>query len=989
MLHPDENEISRFVEGSLSLVQRERVEQHCAVCPECRSVIAELTLSRSQAHRPNSEGQTPELGQNPSSQRYVLQDRLGAGTMGVVYAAYDRELQRRVALKLVRLASLPLPAPEARTLLLREAHALARVSHPNVVTIFDVGALPTEAGDAVYLAMELVEGQTLKDWLRAGPRRTREILKAFVEAGRGLNAVHRAGLVHRDFKPENILVGADGRPRLADFGLARLPTSPEVREKAPATVESPESTYSGARVGTPAYMSPEQLAGRRADIRSDVFSFCVALYEALAGVRPFVGRTPEELERALKAERLAGASGTRRIPIRVRRWLVRGLRYDADARWPSLEPLLTLLTRELGRTRRILLTSALLAAVAVPVAVGWAMNERHRCDDGAAALMGIWDPPRREQLQAAFQKRLELGQFIRGVLDQYAQRWTEGYQDACRATWVRGDQSQAVLDLRMLCLAQKKAHLRAVVEQLSTADESALAKAVDVTQGLVNVAECSNLEALRQQTPPPSDTRVRAELELLLESMSRLRVLRDSGKAADAQRELEQLLPRVTAVGYPPLAAKYLELRGTLKAHQGAYSQAEEDFLSAVRESELGRDDPARAHALAQLFAVTFTLERREQAAIWSQLAESAMGRLQRAEPGSANELELELLQFQGHFLWSQRRYDAALVKLRRAVELSTTVYGPNDPMTGVATEVLARYLTNLRRFREAEPLARRALALYEPAPRADVLTTTLIRITLGRALSGIGRYEDALQTWGRVPDEFKASHAKTPIAAAVLANEAMVLRILGRTAEAHARFERALDAMRTSVGASNSLTLTLEGMFAVLLTDENARAQAEGIARRMLESAVKQNNPLLAGEAHVLLARNAFNAGKVELARTEYREALARYEDPALKGLRVRSQVELGNVEQARNDARAAEALEREVLQWEAEGLEMTDLDRGEARLTLACALWRSRQAPDEAQTLAKQAIPLLHRARWIGEQVLRSHAKELARHGIQVTSE
>jgi predicted Ser/Thr protein kinase len=265
--------------------------------------------------------------------RHAILRQLGAGGMGVVYAAYDEELDRKVALKLLHGETGGDSEGQAR--LVREAQALARLSHPNVVQIHEIG----EHRGHVFVAMEYVDGVTLDAWQRSEKRSLPAILAAYHQAGEGLQAAHRAGLVHRDFKPENVLVGHDGRIRVADFGLARrdAATDPAAAASALAADDDATSTY-GAVAGTPAYMSPERFRGSPADARSDIFSFCVALWEALHGERPFAGRHVHELA-------VSVTTGNRRpptveLPARLQHALERGLAVDPDARWPTMEPLL-------------------------------------------------------------------------------------------------------------------------------------------------------------------------------------------------------------------------------------------------------------------------------------------------------------------------------------------------------------------------------------------------------------------------------------------------------------------------------------------------------------------------------------------------------------------------------------------------------------------------------------------------------------------------
>ena len=329
--------------------------------------------------------------------RYVLLRPVGEGGMGVVYAAYDEELDRRVALKLLHgEASDGSDGSDGRARLVREAQALARLSHPNVVQIHEIG----EHDGRVFVAMEYVDGVTLGEWQRAAPRSLADVQGAYRQAAEGLLAAHRAGLVHRDFKPDNVLVGADGRVRVVDFGLARRGrAAPEPAAAAAGeATEPPGATARGALIGTPAYMSPEQFEGRPADARSDVFSFSVALWEALHGERPFAGRAVHEIAAAV-------VRGERRppvvdLPARLASALDRGLAVDPDARWSSMEPLCAALAVDpagdpSAAARQRGLFTAAIGVMAVGIAGGlgvtlWSRGEDDFRDSFAAVgLVGL------------------------------------------------------------------------------------------------------------------------------------------------------------------------------------------------------------------------------------------------------------------------------------------------------------------------------------------------------------------------------------------------------------------------------------------------------------------------------------------------------------------------------------------------------------------------------------------------------------------------
>ncbi|MBL9016839.1 MAG: serine/threonine protein kinase [Myxococcales bacterium] len=274
--------------------------------------------------------------------RYTIVERLGAGAMGVVYRAEDKELGRSVALK-----QLHRPDAALTGRLIREARSMAQVNHPNVVAVYDVGV----ADDITYIAMELVTGESLRAWQQQ--RSVHEILEAYLAAGRGLAAAHDAGLIHRDFKPDNVLVGKDGRVRVTDFGLAAIRASEDLSasgaaiDRAARSIDDINLTTSGSVLGTPAYMAPEQFTGGNVDARTDQFNFCVSLYEALYGARPFEGKTFEELADNVCEGRVRAAPSTTRISGALRAIMLRGLSAKPGDRYPTMTHLL----EELGRDR--------------------------------------------------------------------------------------------------------------------------------------------------------------------------------------------------------------------------------------------------------------------------------------------------------------------------------------------------------------------------------------------------------------------------------------------------------------------------------------------------------------------------------------------------------------------------------------------------------------------------------------------------------------
>jgi len=314
--------------------------------------------------------------------RYIVIERLGAGATGVVYAAYDPELDRKVALKILRRRDGDTGESRRQARFVREAKAIAKLAHPNVVGIFDVGV---DSG-RVFIAMEYLAGGTLRDWMTTKGRPWRDIVEMFVAVGRGLAAAHAEGLVHRDFKPDNVLLDRTGTPKVADFGLARLsgPSEEESIEEV-SHQEAPRTdarvTRTGAMTGTPAYMAPEQFRGKATDGRTDQFAFCVALYEAFYGRRPFAAETVFDLAEAVIRERIEPAPNNANVPAWIRRSVLRGLRADPAERHANMEDMLAALEADpVARVRRVVAVS-LTAVVLVATFAGlYRRSERRRIE---------------------------------------------------------------------------------------------------------------------------------------------------------------------------------------------------------------------------------------------------------------------------------------------------------------------------------------------------------------------------------------------------------------------------------------------------------------------------------------------------------------------------------------------------------------------------------------------------------------------------------
>ncbi len=384
-----EDVVARFLEGNLEGAQLASAEAHMAGCRTCLRLVADAATSLRSHDDPEEEDGTPDLPPlvpGVEVGRYVILEPVGAGGMGRVYAARDPALDRKVALKLLHRHT---TGPELEARLLREAKAMARLAHPAVIGVYDVG----HYGEQLFIAMEFIDGGTVRQWLAAAPRPWREVLDVFVRAGRGLARAHASGIIHRDFKPDNVLVGKDGEVRVTDFGLALTAQDGAgdaivagASEEESRVDESAPLTRTGMLVGTPAYMAPEQLDGRPADARSDLYGFCIALWEALYGERPFRSRTFKELQAEKKAGAPHVAASDRRVPAKLRRALLVGLRPRPEERYASMDALLVALERASRAPRATrLVGAAAFVVLAGGVAYG-ASVLRHATTTTSAAV---------------------------------------------------------------------------------------------------------------------------------------------------------------------------------------------------------------------------------------------------------------------------------------------------------------------------------------------------------------------------------------------------------------------------------------------------------------------------------------------------------------------------------------------------------------------------------------------------------------------------
>lgn len=612
--------------------------------------------------------------------RFTVLEIVGAGGMGEVYAAYDSELDRRVALKVLRHSDEEQRLDLARKRLRREAQALAQVIHPNVVSVHEVG----EHHGQVFVAMEFVEGDTLKSWIQ-GRDLTRErdaLLDLLLQAGRGLLAAHEQGLVHRDFKPGNVLVGNDGRVRVVDFGLARTAprTTLEGKRQQRSQLGAAQSrqldvevTSTGTIVGTPAYMSPEQLYGEPVDARSDQFSFAVVVWEMLFGGRPYAAKALGGYIDAIESRRPEKLNESTPLPRRLESSLRRALSPRVAQRFTSLRPLLDAIesaragSRKKRGRRLILIGTGLAAVVAAATYGAIGQSDDELCSGGPALIAEVWDEERSEGLSAALRasaapSAAETEARLIPQLDTYASQWAGAHRDACEATALRKEQTEATLDSRLRCLDDARREVDAVVSVLEVGGTAVVDRALDLVYRLPSVPSCGKpavLSARSDEVPAEQ----RAEVDAIKDVMARARAQRRAGKPTLAIQTLQNIKDRAMAVTHAPTRLQWQFEVGLGLHAQGKTETAAPVLLDSYSEGRRLGLDLLTLRAATNLASNYLNDGENEIAEQWLLVAEAEDQRV------GDHSSEAHLLAIRGYMLLRQGHLTDAESVLRRVIE--------------------------------------------------------------------------------------------------------------------------------------------------------------------------------------------------------------------------------------------------------------------------------------------------------------------------------
>ncbi|WP_198154463.1 serine/threonine-protein kinase [Plesiocystis pacifica] len=937
--------------------------------------------------------------------RFVVLDVLGSGAMGIVYAAWDPQLDRRVALKVVRPGK---GGGDAESRLVREAQGMARLSHPNVVSVFDVGA---HAG-GVWIAMEFVAGETLHARIGEGGLDWRERLELYRQAGEGLCAAHEAGLVHRDFKPENVLIGAQGRVRVADFGLVR--PSDQGAETLPDPIRGDELlaharvsesgerdpefgalqtmaastrslglasgsgmsarlTMDEAWLGTPRFMSPEQFQRMPADARSDQFSFCVALYHALYEEWPFQAEGGGFFE--LAAAVTLGSAPTlpshTAIPPQIGAALLRGLAREPEDRFPDMRALLDALELAPPQRRRWpWLLASLGGAMAAAALTAWVVGSPapepvDPCSRGEAEVARSWGEAQRAQLAARFEG-LDIGfgasslEAIDEGVRAWSQDWAGAYRETCET---RHEQSDLRYDMRMNCLAEQRAEVDGLIALFSMADEDLVRDAPDLVSELPAADACETLEGRRAVEPPRAD-----QLDVVHEVRGRLARVRARLAAAELDgldTELELLGAEVEVADYEPLLAELDYLRGVHAMKTKDVSTAQDWLLAAHgRALALGQDRLAMTAArdLVLEDGAVPGDEGQELARRWHAVT-AALER--RIDGGPEDEVERRYAY--GRAMLRQMRFEPARGELSRAAELAAEVHGPHSLVTARIEVALGTAYGEGGKYEPGEQILARAIDTYERRLGPDhplLIGPLLSRTTLH---TGAGQLDAALADAKRAQRIDAASYTDGgPRAENILHHLALVHDLRGDYERAAANFEAML-ARRGELQRPSSVNgMTLANSLCFSLYKLDRLDEAEAVCARSLELA-----PEVLGDGHPITAIVLNNLALIARARGDFeagleldRKALGYVEDRLGADHFYIAYSLVGVAEGLLGLGRADEAVPVLERAWQLRQEQRDPGEQGEVECLLGQALIDSGQDRERGRALEREAAVKLRAA-------------------------
>jgi tetratricopeptide (TPR) repeat protein/predicted Ser/Thr protein kinase len=884
--------------------------------------------------------------------RFVVLGQLGVGGMGVVYAAYDPELDRKVAIKLVRVSGRALQ-PQDQERLVREARALARLSHPNVVAVYEVGL----HGESVFLAMEFVRGPTLRSYAAARRSAWRDVVHAYLQAGAGLAAAHERGLVHRDFKPDNAIVGDDGRVRVVDFGLARGEPTMETTPKTSDARSSGDSplTVTGTMLGTPAYMAPEQRLGLPTGPSTDQYAFCASLFEALTGGLPLPAEHHADVTSALPQS----------LPLRLRRALARGLARIPEDRFADMEALAGELRGSTERSRSVrvpVFAAALVGVAAVGAAAVWLGDARDPCPEPSEELAKTWGATQRATIAAT---AAELGEVavataavVERELDARSDAWIAGRRDACEALYVRRSDSPELFDRRMRCLERARAAMGETIAFLGDGDAATWERAVQTVVGLAPVGACADVDVL------PAELAVRepeaaATVDRLRGRIDRGKTLIRLGRFAEGEALADEVVVEATSIGDRPLEAEALQLRAGFDGAQHRDEESTAHLEDALWRAEAGHADEL---AVSLIAALVSDAVQRGQLDAAEALDRRLVGAIERL--GRPSRTEIVVARARGMLAKARDRPDDAEAHLRAGIDASRRWSGVGSLDEGRQLNMLGTLQFERGEYVAAAESFESVLVIHR-AWLGDVHPEMLgYRINLASTYDRLGRMDEAktmLETV--VADGERVLTGPSPTLSGALDNLASIHQQAGRSDLALPLCERSVAVLESTVGRDDPRLLSTLNVLANVYADLERNGEARATLERILETSTRTGRE---DDTKAIALANLTDleveAGESARARTHAAEALALWirlhgEDHPVTGefTGVLARVELADdaVVDATTHARRAIAQLERGGDFHAKAL-------ADARFVLARALVRSRgpAGRDEAIGAARTAL-------------------------------
>ncbi len=754
------------------------------------------TAEASEAPTATGLGQTWEPAERIG--RFAVLRLLGEGGMGRVFVGYDERLDRKVAIKLLRTPG----GSRASARLTREAQALARLSHPNVVQVHESGV----HRDSVFVAMEFIDGETLSDWLRGPTRPWRQIIDVLIQAGRGVEAAHAVGMVHRDFKPLNVIVGSDGRTRVLDFGLARgLDRAGDGANKAGKTMGSASSgtatpglrsgseslldtslTVSGAVLGTPVYMAPEQHEGRPCDASADLFAFCVSAYEALFAAHPFPQRPLHAMIEAKCAGLIASVPKDTEVPRAIREALRRGLSPAPENRWPDMGSLLSALESARGGHRRwwtpAIFGASLIALVGAGVLTSKTAEDP--CERAGAAVEAIW-PAKRGEVKDAGLSPVSESQ-LHARLDLWADRWSAAAHESCEDVHVRHRLSAESLDRRGICLGRRLATVDALVRGLSAGEIRDGPALVEWRDRLEDPRLCLAESVLSSELEAIPAVQAE-EVAAVRRSLLSLEFERGGRSLSARIIDTSELVTQAEALAWQPLIGEAALVLGRLHTAIGDGEAARLALGRALDIAEDTRDLEQKLLTWSALNQVERLVTLDVERARWAWQRQSAT--LKQAE--SSPRARARLLADQGQTQELAGELVAAENSLREALVL----LGGLDPPASWQEATVLRNLGNLLTYTGRAPEAR---TLFETARDLEIGPQQETRAGNGTPLTTVDQLDEGIAMIIDGEPEIAIAHLRRTLEAARTEH--------GPRSELVARLHVALAAANSLVGDTEQL---------------------------------------------------------------------------------------------------------------------------------------------------------------------------------------